>query len=258
MSEPILEAVDIRMKFGGLIALADLGFKVPRGIIKAIIGPNGAGKTTLFNVITGVFPPTTGTIRFKEQTITGLKAHQITKRGISRTFQTVELFTNMSVLENTMVGRHCRSRGSLVASGLKMPWVVREEKRVRREASEILDFVGLADKAAERAGNLPLGEQKALEIARALATEPELLCLDEPAAGLNEAETNRLSGLIRQILARGTTVLLVEHDMALVMGIADDIVVLNYGRKIAEGPPKAIQEDENVIKAYLGEDELCA
>jgi len=258
MSQTILQVADIKMAFGGLLALLDLRFTVRQGTIKAIIGPNGAGKTTLFNIITGIFPPTDGTIRFKDKVISGLKPHQIAQLGISRTFQTVELFGNMSVLENVMVGRHVRSKGSLVATGLRLPGVLKEERRMRRQAEEILDFVGLGAKALEQAGNLPLGDQKALEVARALATSPQIICLDEPAAGLNEQETKGLSAIIREILGRDITVLLVEHDMSLVMDISDEIVVLNYGRKIAEGPPKQIQEDENVITAYLGEDQLRA
>lgn len=258
MSQPILESIDIKMAFGGLMALSELNFQIPRGVIKALIGPNGAGKTTLFNVITGIFPPTSGTIKFKGAAITGLKSFRIAQLGISRTFQTVELFGNMSVLENVMVGEHCRSRGSLVTGGLKLPWVVREERRIRDQAREILDFVGLGGKAREVACNLPLGEQKTLEIARALATQPQLICLDEPASGLNEYETIQLSKLIENILSRGITVFLVEHDMSLVMRISHEVMVLNYGEKIAEGPPEDIQKNDDVIKAYLGEEEFSA
>jgi len=252
MDENVLELQGVVMTFGGLMALSNLNFNVRKGMIKAIIGPNGAGKTTLFNVITGSFPPTEGTVRFKGRSIEHLKAHKIADRGISRTFQTVELFGNMTVLENVMLGCHTRVRTSFMASGFVLPQSRRKEKRIGESALKILKFIGLAHKFKDSADSLPLGERKLLEIGRALASEPELICLDEPAAGLNETETHVASSLIKAINAKGTTVLLVEHDMKVVMNISDEILVLNYGQKIAEGPPQEIRNNPRVIDAYLG------
>ncbi|MBW1840620.1 MAG: ABC transporter ATP-binding protein [Deltaproteobacteria bacterium] len=255
VDEKILEIEGMVMAFGGLMALTNLNFRVKRGMIKAVIGPNGAGKTTLFNIITGSFPPTEGSVRFKGQPIQGLQAHKIAGRGISRTFQTVELFDNMTVLENVMMGCHTRVRPSFMGSGLLLPKSRRKEIQIWERAMKILKFIGLSHKSDDYADSLPLGEQKILEIGRALASEPELVCLDEPAAGLNETETHLASSLIKAIRARGITVLLVEHDMKVVMSISDEIVVLNYGQKIAEGTPDAVRNNPRVVEAYLGSED---
>ena len=236
------------------MAITNLSFTVLPGQIKGVIGPNGAGKTTLFNIITGTLPPTAGTVQFKGKAITGEKPNVIAQKGVSRTFQTVELFGNMTVLENVMVGRHPRTRMGLLRSGLRLPGVKSEERKIRKAAEEKLNLVGLTYRASDPASSLPLGEQKLLEMARALATDPELILLDEPAAGLNETEILRMAEIIKKIRERGITVLLVEHHMELIMGISDEVVVLNYGRIICEGPPSKIKNDRNVIDAYLGEE----
>ncbi|MCJ7773426.1 MAG: ABC transporter ATP-binding protein [Desulfobacterales bacterium] len=253
LKENILEVQNLEMIFGGLTALTNTTFQVKRGTIKAIIGPNGAGKTNLYNIITGFLYPTKGSIRFNTEKISNLKTHEIAIRGISRSFQTIELFNNMTVLENVMVGCHSRIKSSFIGTGLGLGSVRKKEKQIKAKAMDILRFIGLSDKFNEMSDTLPLGEQKLLEIGRALATDPELICLDEPAAGLNETETHIASSLIKAIKEKGITVLLVEHDMKVVMNISDEIIVLNNGEVIAEGTPKEIQNNPIVIEAYLGD-----
>ncbi|UCG39756.1 MAG: ABC transporter ATP-binding protein [bacterium] len=227
---------------------------VRSGLIQSVIGPNGAGKTTLFNVISGVIPPTSGQVFFGGEEITGLATHAVARKGITRTFQNLQLFSEMTVLENVMVGMHLRSRGGFFASAFKLPWVLAEERRIREESLQWLAFVGLEKSAGRVAGSLPFGSQRVLELARALAAGPTLIMLDEPAAGLNIRETEDLAELIRRISEMGITVLLVEHDMELVMSVSDHVTVIDQGRKIAEGDPELVRNDERVLKAYLGEE----
>ena len=249
----ILQVEQLSKRFGGLQAVDGVDFSMRRGMIKAVIGPNGAGKTTLFNLIAGMLQPTAGQIRFQGNIINGLPPFRVASLGIARTFQNIKMFAGMTALENVMVGRHVRSRAGFVASMLRTPRCRREEKAIRARSLELLDFLGIADAADTQATSLAFGRQRAVEMARALALEPSLLLLDEPAAGLNIYETAELARLIVRIRDLGITVLLVEHDMSLVMDISDEIVVLSFGRKIAEDVPKVIQGDAAVIKVYLGE-----
>jgi ABC-type branched-subunit amino acid transport system ATPase component len=245
---------EITKSFGGLTALRQVSFSVDAGMIVGIIGPNGAGKTTLFNIITGIYSPTSGKVLYEGKDITGSPPEKLAKRGLVRTFQGIELFGQMTVLENVMVGRHTKSHSGIVASALKFPGHLREERRIRKEAAFWLEYVGISDLADTKASNLPFGKGRLLEIARALAVEPQMILMDEPAAGLNSKETADLAVMIKKINDSGITIALVEHDMELVMEICDRIVVLNLGCGLAEGTPREIQANEKVIAAYLGED----
>ena len=254
MADVLLETRNLHRSFGGVHAVRDVSMKVPTGAIKAVIGPNGAGKTTLFNLIAGTTTPQRGDVLFRGKRITAWKPHAVASLGIARTFQTTKLFPQMTVHENVMVGRHPRTHAGFLAGMLNLPHTWREDRETQAKALEILEDLGLAALAQETASNLSFGRQRMVEFARALATEPALLLLDEPAAGLNIYETKELSQLILKIRDRGVTCLIVEHDMSLVMTISDEVVVLDQGQKIAEGPPAAIQRNPDVIRIYLGDE----
>ena len=248
----LLEARGLTKSFGGVTGIADLDFQVPAGLVYAVIGPNGAGKTTLFNLLSGIYRPDEGRLRFDGQDLGGRPPHQIARLGLSRTFQNLQVFFNMSVLENVMVGAHGRGRRGLMAALLRTPALRREERQVRAWAWQALEFCGLAELGERAASALPYGALKRLEVARALAAQPRLLLLDEPAAGLNDTETRQMRDLIRRIRDQGVTVLLVEHHMGLVMQVSDRILVLDYGSRLAEGSPAQVRADPQVIAAYLG------
>jgi branched-chain amino acid transport system ATP-binding protein len=251
-NQSLLVVEGVYKTFGGVQAISDVSFALNQLTITGLIGPNGAGKTTLFNLITGIFPVDKGNIIFDGHNIRNKKVHELVKYGVARTFQNVELFESMTVLENVLVGQHTRTKCGMLGSIARFPWVMREETQSIQKAIDLLNFIGLGEHADKKSADLPFGWQRLLELARALASDPKLLLLDEPAAGLNMVETMQLGDLIRKIRGQGITILLVEHDMSLTMEVSDDIVVLDQGKKIAQGSPRSIQENDAVMQAYLG------
>ena len=254
MSHPLLQLDNIGITFGGLTALEAVTSHIKSGQIKAIIGPNGAGKTTLFNIISGIYTPTSGSVLLNGERINGLSPHEVSEKGITRTFQTIRLFSGMTVLENVMVGQHQKTGAGFLAAAFRLPSARQEEEMIKGKAMALLEQFDLANRADVIATELPFGLQRRVEITRALATEPQLILLDEPAAGLNASEGRELIGFIRQIRESGVSVMLVEHDMDVVMGLVDEVLVLDYGRPIADDVPTAVQSNPAVIRAYLGDE----